>query len=364
MNLIIFSIVIVFVTAIEIMIPFLMKENIIFGVSIPEENIKNIKLTSYKKIYSRSIFIVFFVLIVLYLFWGINKNLSEELIALFGIVIQSLIIFISMILYFYFHGKVMKQKVTHKWGEDLKEVKIADLTIRSRDEMLPWYIYVLPIAVTVGLISYTALQYNNLPQQIPIHWGADGKPDSFTTKSLFSVHLSSIILLTIQIMFLAIHEATKRSGIKLSATRTNLSGARQLNLRKQSSWFMFMICVCITIFLAFLQLTTIHEDLIGEVMILVVPLIFLLVILIGTVVFAIKAGTARVNAETQSVKGIKDTDEDKYWKFGLFYFNNNDPSIFVEKRFGIGWTINFANPFGYLIIFGPIIVIFFVTFLV
>ena len=28
----------------------------------------------------------------------------------------------------------------------------------------------------------------------------------------------------------------------------------------------------------------------------------------------------------------------------LFYFNRNDPALFVEKRFGIGWTVNMANP--------------------
>ena len=36
--------------------------------------------------------------------------------------------------------------------------------------------------------------------------------------------------------------------------------------------------------------------------------------------------------------------DDKYWKMGAFYFNKNDPSVFVEKRFGIGYTLNFANP--------------------
>jgi len=45
-----------------------------------------------------------------------------------------------------------------------------------------------------------------------------------------------------------------------------------------------------------------------------------------------------------------------------FYFNKNDPSIFVEKRFGVGWTINFANPVGYLIVFVPLIIIIIISF--
>ncbi|MBU8879004.1 hypothetical protein BGM26_08400 [Bacillus sp. FJAT-29790] len=60
--------------------------------------------------------------------------------------------------------------------------------------------------------------------------------------------------------------------------------------------------------------------------------------------------------------GISDLDDDQYWKGGLLYFNKNDPSIFVEKRFRIGWTLNFANPIGYIVLFGPIIIILLISF--
>ena len=35
----------------------------------------------------------------------------------------------------------------------------------------------------------------------------------------------------------------------------------------------------------------------------------------------------------------------KYWKWGIFYFNNSDKRIFTPKRNKyLGWTVNFANP--------------------
>jgi uncharacterized membrane protein len=49
--------------------------------------------------------------------------------------------------------------------------------------------------------------------------------------------------------------------------------------------------------------------------------------------------------------------DDSYWKMGAFYFNKDDPSIFVEKRFGIGYTLNFANPVGWIVMAGIVIVI-------
>ncbi|HBM4220466.1 TPA: hypothetical protein LWK36_002952, partial [Listeria innocua] len=39
---------------------------------------------------------------------------------------------------------------------------------------------------------------------------------------------------------------------------------------------------------------------------------------------------------------------DAFWKAGVIYFNRNDPALFVEKRFGIGWTINTARPVAWL----------------
>jgi uncharacterized membrane protein len=38
------------------------------------------------------------------------------------------------------------------------------------------------------------------------------------------------------------------------------------------------------------------------------------------------------------------------WRGGIFYFNREDPALFVPKRFGIGYTLNFANRWSWLIV--------------
>ncbi|HEY7473487.1 MAG TPA: DUF5808 domain-containing protein [Vicinamibacterales bacterium] len=40
--------------------------------------------------------------------------------------------------------------------------------------------------------------------------------------------------------------------------------------------------------------------------------------------------------------GTDGTPDDR-WKLGLFYFNPDDPAVMVEKRFGVGYTLNFGN---------------------
>lgn len=42
---------------------------------------------------------------------------------------------------------------------------------------------------------------------------------------------------------------------------------------------------------------------------------------------------------------MKNRDQNSFWKLGIFYYNKQDKRLFPPKRTGLGWTVNFANPF-------------------
>jgi uncharacterized membrane protein len=48
------------------------------------------------------------------------------------------------------------------------------------------------------------------------------------------------------------------------------------------------------------------------------------------------------------------------WKWGFIYYNPNDPKFLVGKRFGIGYTFNFAHKAVWLF-FAAIFIIAFVV---
>lgn len=363
MSFTIWFVIIAFLTIIQTIIPYLVKRTVVFGVTIPEQYIQHNKLNLYKKRYSIFVLTISLACLIGFTIWTIINHPREGQVAFVGTLIEFSVMIISISFYLYFHARTMQLKKMNKWTENLKQVKMTDLSIRSQDEMLPWYSYILPMIVTVGLMGYTIFQYDLLPNQIPTHWGPNGEPDAFTEKTLFSAIQMLVFLLVMQLMFLGIHIATKKSGIKLSATNLQASRNRQLSLRKYSSWFMFLIVFLITILFSYFQLTTIHPQIIGDQLKLVIPFAFLILILIGTVVFALIVGRTDKGAPVQVNGDITDLDDDSYWKGGLFYFNRNDPSIFVEKRFGVGWTLNFANPLGYLIVLLPIVIILVISFL-
>lgn len=359
----IFFILILIMAILEAAIPYLVKRTVVFGVTIPEGNLQDPKIVNRKKIFSLTVFSVSAAALIYFFIWYRTTNPAEEKIVLFGIITVFGIMTLSMIQYFYNHIKILQRKKAEKWGENLKQLKAIDLSVRDQDAMLPWYLFMIPIVITLGLLAYTISKYSILPDQIPTHWGPNGQPDAFTEKTPFSVIQMPALLLIMQIMFMGINISTKRSGIKLSTTNTEASRIRQLTNRKYSSWLMFIVSILITMLFTFFQLTTIHEGLAGEKVAFAVPLVFMFIVLAGTIIYAFRVGTAGKKSVQPANNAIGDYDEDQYWIGGLIYFNKNDPSIFVEKRFGIGWTMNFANPKGYFLILGPIIIILVLSFL-
>jgi len=363
MAFIVFSVLIIFMAFMEAAIPYLVKRTVVFGVTVPEQHVTDQRLIHYKRTYAIIVAAVSAASFAYFFFWYTRTKPAEEQIVLYGMFIQFGIMILSVALYFFYHGKATRLKKAENWGENVKQVKAADLSARTHDEMLPWYVFLLPMIITVGVLIYTIIKYPVLPDQMPMHWGIDGKPDAFTNKTPISAIQMPLILLVMQVMMMAMNLSQKRSGIKVSATNTTGTRTRQLALRKYSSWFTFLTSLLLTMLFVFFQLSTIHEGLAGDAMTFAIPMIFMLLVLVGTIIFAIKVGTAGNKHTAPPAEGMGDYDEDDYWKGGLFYFNKNDPSIFVEKRFGVGWTLNFANPIGYIIIFVPLIIVLVLSFL-
>src|SRR5690625_6795384 len=88
----------------------------------------------------------------------------------------------------------------------------------------------------------------------------------------------------------------------------------------------------------------------------IIPSALTLLMIISTIIlsFTTGQGGARIQSSTDKTGSIIERDDDQHWKLGQFYFNKNDPSIFLEKRFGIGWTNNWAHPLSWIIIIGLI----------
>lgn len=357
---------ILFVSLFQIAVPFFVKRTVVFGVTIPYTQAKHPKVMYFKRLYALFTFVVGSAVTIGFLIWNQGSNVDETRLVLIGVIIPFVIIVTGLSLYFYFHFKVIKLKQSQEWYREIKQVHYADLAIRSKDEMLTSFVHFIPTIITVTIVLLSVKLYDQLPSQIPTHWGPDGQPDAFSDKSWLSVLGLPTILLMLQLMFFGINVFTKRSGIKINAGNVTSSRLRQLRLRKYTSWFLFVVNILMTLLFTFLQLNLIYENLFSDSLMMLAPLLFMVLILAGTLGLAVKVGRVDSDFEGNLVidksSKVEGVDEDQYWIGGLIYFNRNDPSIFVEKRFGLGWTMNFANPLGYFIIIIPVVLILIISF--
>jgi uncharacterized membrane protein len=63
-----------------------------------------------------------------------------------------------------------------------------------------------------------------------------------------------------------------------------------------------------------------------------------------------RGGQGGSRAVTAGATPVGDRTPDACWKWGLIYVNPTDPSILVEKRFGIGYTLNLGNRWTWVVL--------------
>ncbi|WP_375105774.1 DUF1648 domain-containing protein [Lysinibacillus fusiformis] len=264
---------------------------------------------------------------------------------------------VSMGLYWVYHQKISALKRQEQWGVNLKQVRAVDLTARSRDEMLPWSFFAVPLVISGFLIIYTILHYDQMPANIAVHWGPSGEADAWKSKTYLTAISLPLVMLMMQFMMWGITDSIKRSAIKIAVNRKEESLEDQLKTRKFMSWQILLVSYAITVLLTVLQLSNIYPSMTVGYKLLPLFVLFLAVVVGSLLIYVVKKRKYRVRYEKNIDSQVMDVDEDRYWKGGLIYMNRQDPSVFVEKRFGVGWTMNLANPRGYIVIGLPFLLL-------
>ena len=60
-------------------------------------------------------------------------------------------------------------------------------------------------------------------------------------------------------------------------------------------------------------------------------------------------GGSRAGGQPEYGEPVGDRTPDAAWKLGQFYYNPADPALIVEKRFGLGYTLNFGNRWSWVL---------------
>ncbi len=228
---------------------------------------------------------------------------------------------------------------------------VAELRPRHYGSYVPWAWESLPLAIIAATAIYLAISYAAAPAIIPIHFDAAGTPNGYATKTIGSYFALVWSQLGLEVLLTGL--ALLLVGAKA------LPGRAESRFRKWWLRYLFAMKALLMAFLGGLAVLIANAEQTGSSsqIILVLPLSLVLVgvLLVSALVLAVRTGQggSRLGSPTETAV---DRMDDRYWKLGALYVNPSDPSMFVERRFGVGWTVNLGNPKGLLLLLALIAV--------
>jgi uncharacterized membrane protein len=202
----------------------------------------------------------------------------------------------------------------------------------------------VPFAILGAAALYLYLNWSRIPERFPLHWGIDGSPDRWSGRTWQGVY-TPLLMGALQcglmlLIGLGILRASPRGRVADNAGATAQLRRVMLQFLVAAVWGMALLLAGVSL-----------APLLGERGLGSLPL----VIGIGFTALAIPFVWRLIRIGRTTGSG-GDGTPDECWKLGMFYCNPADPAIFVEKRFGIGYTLNFGNSAMWL--FGGLIVLF------
>lgn len=240
--------------------------------------------------------------------------------------------------YWLARARIVAVKDAEGWSSGLGRVQ-ATAGPRADHEPFPWW-WLLPAgAVIVATVSIGVAHYPHLPDQLGMHFDASGNPDRFAHTTPWTAFSLVFVQLFVTALIAGLLLITYRSRPELDAA--DLVGStdryRRYLATMARALLVLAALVDVTLLLGSLQMWELWEPRSPLALWAVVPALIGVVLVI---VVAVRTG--------QAGSGLRG-DDDRFWKAGVFYVNRHDPSLMVGKRLGVGWTLNFGNPWAWLI---------------
>lgn len=215
--------------------------------------------------------------------------------------------------------------------------------------VLPKAALIFGACLGLSVMGYAWLHYSYLPDRVPSHFGPSGRPDAWKPKSLSTVMLLPLMTLSMGVGLSGFAWLTARAKRAIRLRDQGISLEAQMRFRAAMTNFLSGVSMLTTTMLALMAVTSIQvglgyrPGLPSGVMALAIVLLVYVLGGVGYLAFRYGQGGARLErarADTPLTDGLADN---RKWVLGMFYVDPEDPSILVERRFGIGYTINFGN---------------------
>jgi uncharacterized membrane protein len=214
-------------------------------------------------------------------------------------------------------------------------IREAGLDPQPEDSPIVTALELAPLALLFLLALYARSHWDQIPDRFPVHFGFHG-PDHWvkgSPRAVYGLIVLNGLLCGLMLM--------TRYGLRYGSRRVAIDGASaqaEARFRRIITWLLVaveypMVMLTWAILFSNPQMAVVFG--IGM-LVLTVVLVFVLM----------RMGQGGNRLAPGGPPG--DRTPDASWKWGMFYNNPNDPALFVEKRFGVGYTLNFGNRWSWI----------------
>ncbi|WP_239256982.1 DUF1648 domain-containing protein [Listeria ilorinensis] len=352
-----FLLIAIVIIILEAFMPLLIRKSECFGVMIPERFAEEPDIKQMKKQYAGQVLLFGSLMSLLAVALMAAFHVSEAKIALIFTGTLLLLLAMSFGIYLKYHRRMIDWKAEHvKAGAiSLSRKVYVDTSFHRKKMVLPYAWFLIPFLIFLITVTVTWIYYPRAAAYLPAHFDLNGQvtqalPKSFLTAAMFPT-LQLFMILT----FMGLNWIIQKSKQITTYENPQESLIRSEHFRRIYSRAGFIMCVLMVLDFLVNQLTFLFH---WPVAVMTIGSILLIIILFtglfGLSYFVGQGGSRLKLGETKRSDTRTVRDDDQYWKLGIFYVNRHDPALFIEKRFGIGWTINMARPLAWVIFIGVI----------
>ncbi|MET9019455.1 DUF5808 domain-containing protein [Actinopolymorpha sp. NPDC004070] len=238
------------------------------------------------------------------------------------------------------------------WYDGLRQGVAADTSLRTEPVRFPWLWAVPAVLLCAATAVLGIVRYPDLPPTLVTHWDLDGTPDRTMTTTVGSAFALVFVQVGMTALLVGLMWASIRFRPDLDAAAPKVSAHqyRGFLLATAKAVLVLAALVDVSMLVIAWQMWGGGARLPAGVVIL--PILVGTAVVIGSAIRTGQGGS-RLPADGEPGAGTaaEDTglvqrDDDRYWPAGSVYVNRADPAMFVPKRLGVGWTVNFGNPKG------------------
>jgi len=330
--------------------PYVMRQNIYFGVMLPDQADQIPAVKKWKKQFFMWSVGISMLSLMLLVASSIFLNLDEDMIGILGAILIFLLVIMQGVVYIYFHrqAKVLKEK-NFSSSDIHQDARIMVSTDFHNQKMVVsnGCFIVLGGIIILGTALVPILLYDQIPDYIPRHlnhFNRDRNQLLWMPKSPEIFAILPFTQFAMLILFMFVNYMLKVTKQLIVPKHAKRSIKQNRAYRYAMSKVMFIYTISLILLLAIPQvlMVTGSPPASRDVWIVLGWLVILFMMFIYTML-KYGQGGERYKPSAGTDNQYQLVDDDKFWKWGVFYFNPNDPAIFVEKRFGIGVTMNFAK---------------------